>query len=112
MVQLRLVIVVWSEELPGLRKWAKIRILCSGASYRFGGARFSFYGELVYESLRNFSDSGFSEEELFAAKYARDLDNGWLMFNEPIESISRFTMSYGGDFQAEQWYSAQLCTSN
>lgn len=70
-----------------------------GASYRFGGARFSFYGELVYESLRNFSDSGFSEEELFAAKYARDLDNGWLMFNEPIESISRLTMSYGGDFR-------------
>lgn len=71
----------------------------TGASYRFGGARFSFYGELVYESLRNFSDSGFSEEELFASKYARDLDNGWLMFAEPIESISRITMSYGGDFR-------------
>ncbi|MCB0688044.1 MAG: hypothetical protein KDC53_16015 [Saprospiraceae bacterium] len=71
----------------------------TGVSYRFGGARFSFYGEMVYESLRNFSDSGFSDEELFAAKYSRDLDNGWFMFNEPIESISRITMSYGGDFR-------------
>lgn len=82
-----------------LKKVGLNQDVMAGVSYRFGGARFSFYGELVYESLRNFSDSGFSEEELFASKYARDLDNGWLMFNEPIEAISRITMSYGGDFR-------------
>ncbi|NND34934.1 MAG: hypothetical protein HKN76_20275 [Saprospiraceae bacterium] len=71
----------------------------TGVSYHFGGARFSFYTELVYESLQNFSDSGFSEDELFAAKYAKDLDIGWLQFNEPIEAISRITLSYGGDFR-------------
>src|SRR5690606_5570436 len=71
----------------------------TGVSYRFGGARFSFYGELAYESLRNFSASGFSDDELFASKYIKDLDNGWVMFNEPIESITRLTLTYGGDFR-------------
>ncbi|MCB0670058.1 MAG: hypothetical protein KDC80_29730 [Saprospiraceae bacterium] len=82
-----------------LKKVGENQDFMTGVSYRFGGARFSFYGEFVYESLRNFSDSGFSEDELFASKYARDLDNGWLMFDEPIEAISRITMSYGGDFR-------------
>lgn len=71
----------------------------TGVSYRFGGARFSFYSEFVYESLKNFSVSGFSDDELFASKYSRDLDNGWLQFNEPIESITRLTLTYGGDFR-------------
>jgi hypothetical protein len=71
----------------------------TGISYRFGGARFSFYSEFVYESLKNFSVSGFSDDELFASKYVRDLDNGWLQFNEPIESLTRLTLTYGGDFR-------------
>lgn len=71
----------------------------TGVSYRFGGARFSFFSEFVYESLKNFSVSGFSDDELFASKYIRDLDNGWLQFNEPIESLTRLTLTYGGDFR-------------
>lgn len=70
-----------------------------GASYRFGGYRFSFYGELVYENLQNHSDNGFSEEELFAYKYERDLGNGWTKFDEALVGISQWNITYGGDFR-------------
>ncbi len=82
-----------------IKKVGENQDFMTGVSYRFGGARFSFYGELAYESLRNFSASGFSDDELFASKYIKDLDNGWVMFNEPIESITRLTLTYGGDFR-------------
>ena len=70
-----------------------------GASYRFGGYRFSFYGELIYESLQNLQQNGFSEDELFAAKYSEDLGNGWVQFADALESVSQLTFSYGGDFR-------------
>lgn len=75
------------------------RDLMLGASYRFGGYRFSFYAELVYELLQNHSDNGFSEDELFAFKYDRDLGNGWAKFDEALVGISQWNMTYGGDFR-------------
>ncbi|NND09268.1 MAG: hypothetical protein HKN87_23090 [Saprospiraceae bacterium] len=73
--------------------------LMVGASYRFGGARFSFYGELVYESLRSLSENGFADDELFAGKYSEDLGNGWARFNEALVGVSRWNLTYGGDFR-------------
>lgn len=70
-----------------------------GASYRFGGYRFSFYGEVVYENLRNHSENGFSEDELFAYKYERDLGNGWAKFDKALVGISQWNLTYGGDFR-------------
>ena len=70
-----------------------------GTGYRFGGYRFSFYGELVYESLRNLSENGISEDEFFASKFSEDLGTGWIEFNEPLESVSQWSLSYGGDFR-------------
>ncbi len=70
-----------------------------GASYRFGGYRFSFYAELVYELLQNRSENGFSEDELFDYKYDRDLGNGWAKFDEALVGVSQWNMTYGGDFR-------------
>ena len=82
-----------------VRKIGENRDLMLGASYRFGGYRFSFFGELVYESLENLSQNGFSEDELFAGKYSEDLGNGWAQFAESLESVSQVTLTYGGDFR-------------
>ncbi len=75
------------------------RDLMLGASYRFGGYRFSFYAELVYERLQNRSENGFSEDELFALKYERDLGNGWAKFDKALVGISQWNVTYGGDFR-------------
>lgn len=73
--------------------------LLLGASYRFGGYRFSFYTEVVYENLQNRSENGFSEDELFDYKYSQDLGNGWAKFDEALVGISQWNMTYGGDFR-------------
>ena len=70
-----------------------------GGSYRFGSHKFNFFGELVYEALENYSTNGFSPEELFASKFAPDLDNGWYQYQEGLQAISRWTLTWGGDFR-------------
>ncbi len=88
--------------LTGIFKVKKIgenQDLLLGASYRFGGYRFSFFTELVYESLENLRFNDFSEDEIFAGKYAEDLGVGWYQFAEALESVSQLTLTYGGDFR-------------
>ena len=70
-----------------------------GSSFRFGGYRFSFYGEMIFESIQNWRENGFSEDELFADKYVEDLGNSWAIFEEGPEAFNRWTMTYGGDFR-------------
>ena len=82
-----------------IRNIGENRDLMLGASYRFGGYRFSFFTELVYESLENLKQNGFSEDELFAGKYSEDLGNGWVQFADALESVSQLTLTYGGDFR-------------
>ncbi len=88
--------------LTGILKMRQVgenRDFMVGASYRFGGARFSFYGELVYKSLQSLSENGFAEDELFAGKYSEDLGNGWAKFNEALVSVTQWDLTYGGDFR-------------
>ncbi|MBX2817114.1 MAG: hypothetical protein KTR24_13995 [Saprospiraceae bacterium] len=73
--------------------------LMLGLSYHFGGARFSFFTELIYESLENNSINGFSEDELFASNFSEDIGNGWIKFAPGLEAISQVTLTYGGNFR-------------
>lgn len=88
--------------VSGIARFKRIGVnndLMLGISYHFGGARFSFFGELVYESLKNLSENGFSEDELFASNFSEDIGGGWVKFAEGIESVSQVSLTYGGNFR-------------
>ncbi|HMQ07236.1 MAG TPA: hypothetical protein PKC30_08040 [Saprospiraceae bacterium] len=73
-----------------------------GGSFRYGGPKFNFYLEAVYERLGNYFDSSldnpFTEKEVFAGKFEQDIGNGWLHYNS-TGSITQYTIAYGGDFR-------------
>ncbi len=73
-----------------------------GTSYRYGGPKFNFYAEVVYERLGNYFDrtldAPFAGDEYFAAKFEQDIGNGWFHYNSE-GVISQYTIAYGGDFK-------------
>jgi len=87
--------------LGGILKFTKVgdnfnRFL--GISYRYGNEKHNFFGEILHESMGNYFEEGFEDEEIFSDNFSEDLGNGWIDF-ENENRKSKITMAYGGDFK-------------
>jgi hypothetical protein len=69
-----------------------------GLAYRYGGPKYNFFVETVYETTPDYLNATLSDEEIFAGKVEYDLGFGWLHYDD-AQMRSTWTLSYGGDFR-------------